>query len=1101
MKPVKLIMSAFGPYADRTEIDFDSFGESGLYLITGDTGAGKTTIFDAITFALYGEASGGVRTSDMFRSKYAGDGVPTYVEYTFSYHGKQYRITRNPEYMQPKKRGTGYTLRKAEAELTYPDGRPPVTKASDVTRAVTELVGLDRKQFAQIAMIAQGDFQKLLLADTKERGNIFRQIFNTALYQRVQEQLKAEVRQQEQEYHEMKRSISQYMDGIVYQEAEDMRPAMKLKELQREKFDGRVSEGLELLEELCGADALALDAMDAELDSLDEKIRKEDQLLGSIGQVNKQRKELSEIREQMEKLQPELLEKEELLREARQAGSECSQLEVRIQQERKNLELYDSLETEEQAQRADEQAISRERAQKEIRAGERQTCGETLREQQERYKFLETAGQERERLENKKKDALQQKQNLCRQSEGWEQEILEQTAAEEELSKKRKEECELTSSVEECVKTEEALADRDEMLFTAQEAAKKLKEQADKLEELKGACNETAQERKRCTAALKGLTVRADKAQEEDTARKKEMEELKGIREKEIGCRHLAEEARERLNRFQEQERNLKASVERADELRRAYEAHASAAEKQRETAKACAEEWEQLKDSETDRVTLVGRKEKLQEAEKVRSGLLQDVADWEKNRSKLDALRQDYRSASEEKEKTGDAYRKLEKRFLDAQAGFLARELKEGEACPVCGSLHHPLPAQIQEHVPEKDELEKKKQELTEAEEKTARLSAGAGSLREHLEEQRHKIGIRAAEFLGNLYSVNTEGKPLLTPEDTEVELLPASEDMEVESLPTPEDTEGELLPTPEDTEVEPLSTPEDTEGKLLLTPEELREKLPEAGHWISGEAKRLDQELKNAEKACRRKKKLDVLMKEAQTRVKELDEIQQQAKQAFYTAEGQLKEQQKQWKKLIRELDLPGALQEGLPEKLPEEPLGKLSREPREAPLETSPIEWSEEPPESRDIDTDILKKISEYLQETENQAMEALLKVQKGCRRLDILEESAAKSETEKRKLENEITAHKEHLAQLKGQEATAGKQLDREYENTVRLLEETDLQMKKQADIRNAGSGWSSHVRTASEFNAIPDMENCKSAEQPEVTMYVQNCQICRSFRQF
>ena len=89
MKPVKLIISAFGPYADRTEIDFGRFGESGLYLITGDTGAGKTTIFDAITFALYGEASGGVRTSDMFRSKYAEDRAPTYVEYTFSYGGKQ----------------------------------------------------------------------------------------------------------------------------------------------------------------------------------------------------------------------------------------------------------------------------------------------------------------------------------------------------------------------------------------------------------------------------------------------------------------------------------------------------------------------------------------------------------------------------------------------------------------------------------------------------------------------------------------------------------------------------------------------------------------------------------------------------------------------------------------------------------------------------------------------------------------------------------------------------------------------------------------------------------------------------------------------------
>ena len=202
MKPVKLIISAFGPYADRTEIDFDRFGGSGLYLITGDTGAGKTTVFDAITFALYGEASGGVRTSDMFRSKYAADTVPTYVEFTFLYGDKQYFVKRNPEYYRPKKRGTGYTVMDADAELVYPDGRPPVTKTKDVTRAVTELIGLDCRQFTQIVMIAQGDFQKLLLAETKERSIIFRKIFNTALYQNVQERLKTEVRQQEQDYNE-----------------------------------------------------------------------------------------------------------------------------------------------------------------------------------------------------------------------------------------------------------------------------------------------------------------------------------------------------------------------------------------------------------------------------------------------------------------------------------------------------------------------------------------------------------------------------------------------------------------------------------------------------------------------------------------------------------------------------------------------------------------------------------------------------------------------------------------------------------------------------------------------------------------------------------
>ena len=199
MKPVKLVISAFGPYADRTEIDFDGFGGQGLYLITGDTGAGKTTIFDAIAFALYGEASGDVRRSDMFRSKYAKDDAPTFVEFTFSYRGKEYTVKRNPEYQRPKGRGSGYTTQKTDALLTYPDGRSPVTRAKDVTKAVTELIGLDRRQFTQIAMIAQGDFQKLLLAGTEERGEIFRQIFGTGLYRRIQEELKGAVKLQRDE--------------------------------------------------------------------------------------------------------------------------------------------------------------------------------------------------------------------------------------------------------------------------------------------------------------------------------------------------------------------------------------------------------------------------------------------------------------------------------------------------------------------------------------------------------------------------------------------------------------------------------------------------------------------------------------------------------------------------------------------------------------------------------------------------------------------------------------------------------------------------------------------------------------------------------------
>ena len=182
VKPLKLCLSAFGPYAGEVTIDFGKLGAKGLYLITGDTGAGKTTIFDAITFALYGEASGNIREANMFRSKYAKEGTPTYVEFTFLYQKKQYHIRRNPEYIRKREKGEGFTIQKADAILTFPDNRPPVTKSKEVTKSVIELIGIDRNQFIQIAMIAQGDFLKLLLSKTEERSKIFREIFNTKPY-------------------------------------------------------------------------------------------------------------------------------------------------------------------------------------------------------------------------------------------------------------------------------------------------------------------------------------------------------------------------------------------------------------------------------------------------------------------------------------------------------------------------------------------------------------------------------------------------------------------------------------------------------------------------------------------------------------------------------------------------------------------------------------------------------------------------------------------------------------------------------------------------------------------------------------------------------
>ncbi len=214
MRPYKLVMSAFGPYAGKTEVELDKLGQSGLYLITGDTGAGKTTIFDAITFALFGEASGNNRETSMFRSKYAKAETPTEVELWFSSGEKDYYVKRNPEYDRPKTRGEGVTTEKANAELHLPDGRV-ITKLKEVNTAIAEIIGVDRNQFTQIAMIAQGDFLKLLLASTEDRKKIFQKLFKTQSYYLLQEKLKTESGKLGHEYEAIKSSIEQYIAGIV----------------------------------------------------------------------------------------------------------------------------------------------------------------------------------------------------------------------------------------------------------------------------------------------------------------------------------------------------------------------------------------------------------------------------------------------------------------------------------------------------------------------------------------------------------------------------------------------------------------------------------------------------------------------------------------------------------------------------------------------------------------------------------------------------------------------------------------------------------------------------------------------------------------------
>lgn len=195
MKPIQLVLSAFGPYVERTVIDFSALGEEGLFLIAGDTGAGKTTIFDAISFALYGEASGGKekRKSKSFHSDYVSDQTETYVELTFRHRGETWWIRRNLEYQRPakkKKDGMETTTRQAaDAQMRNEDTGEEILRMDDVNRRVRELLGLTQDQFTQTVMIAQGDFLKILTASSDERKKLFRDLFHTNLYVDLQSRL------------------------------------------------------------------------------------------------------------------------------------------------------------------------------------------------------------------------------------------------------------------------------------------------------------------------------------------------------------------------------------------------------------------------------------------------------------------------------------------------------------------------------------------------------------------------------------------------------------------------------------------------------------------------------------------------------------------------------------------------------------------------------------------------------------------------------------------------------------------------------------------------------------------------------------------------
>jgi len=270
MKPQRLTLSAFGPYAGKTTLDFSAFGGSGLFLIGGDTGAGKTALFDAITFALYGEATGDHRKTAMLRSDFAAPATETFVELEFTHRDRRYTVRRWPEQTRARKRGGGVTTVPAKAELIRKP-KEPVSGAAAVTAAVTALLGIDAKQFAQVSMLAQNDFTRLLNAPSADRAAILRQIFDTADYQKLG--VLAQKRAREAEEVRLRHADTLTMQTANLQSGT---PHEKLTELQQARDPYRAGEAIELAQELLAEDEAAREKLNKALLVLDDMIAKGD---------------------------------------------------------------------------------------------------------------------------------------------------------------------------------------------------------------------------------------------------------------------------------------------------------------------------------------------------------------------------------------------------------------------------------------------------------------------------------------------------------------------------------------------------------------------------------------------------------------------------------------------------------------------------------------------------------------------------------------------------------------------------------------------------------------------------------------------------------
>ena len=399
MKPLKLTMSAFGSYAGKNVIDFTG-QQQGIFLITGDTGAGKTTIFDAITYALYNQTSGGERNGNMMRSQYAQPETETYVELEFLYRGQTYRVRRNPDYKITKTLKNGKIREQKvphSVELTLPDGTVFPEKKNATDAKIIEILGLTADQFSQIVMIAQGDFLKLLYTKSDERKMIFSKLFRTDIYWKIQENLRRKSMEMDERIQENDRAFEQEKSRIIPLPESEELPLDELVERLRERLKDALKEQ---------------NLRRANVEELNKKITKYEE-------INKLFVSLEKIRQTGKELEARQVES----KERRQQIENALKADKVLVAEQQNLR-------QQQAVEQSVQAIAK--------------MEETLTNNQEMFETLKTQLQEVE-AEQKREAADIQKKMLALEQSFPSYEALQNARSEEQQAKKVWEDLEKTS--------------------------------------------------------------------------------------------------------------------------------------------------------------------------------------------------------------------------------------------------------------------------------------------------------------------------------------------------------------------------------------------------------------------------------------------------------------------------------------------------------------------------------------------------------------------------------------------------------------------------------------------------------------------------------